>query len=214
MPCSRAADRCCSRIAICLVQALGGVSALNAPWPSGPAAVRRALDAGHGDQAGGDQGALTAVPVGGCGGSGGRHAGGVRSERSFPTRVVGVASKRMRPRRYEPQRDLCRRGTRHAVPGRVRPWGRRWSSTRHRPYSRIAIARTPRRRIAPARPCGSEVPRGPDRAGGLLRALAERTPPLRYPAPALCSSSTVRSAVGRASSLASGICAPVSTERP
>jgi hypothetical protein len=42
---------------------------------SGPPTVRRALDARHGDQAGGDQVALTAVPVGGCGGSGSRHGG-------------------------------------------------------------------------------------------------------------------------------------------
>jgi len=49
----------------CLVYVVGAASALNAPWRSGPAAVRRALDAGHGDQAGGDQGALTAVRVGG-----------------------------------------------------------------------------------------------------------------------------------------------------
>ena len=73
----------------CPVYAIGAASALNARWRLDPAAVGRALDAGHRDQACGYQRALPAMPVGGCGGSGGRHAGA--SVEVVSRGVVGVA---------------------------------------------------------------------------------------------------------------------------
>jgi hypothetical protein len=69
--------RCRSSAAV--VEAFGAVSAFGHVSGSGPAAVRRALDARHGDHAGGDQVPLTAVPAGGGGGRGGRHGWGPSS---------------------------------------------------------------------------------------------------------------------------------------
>src|SRR6185295_16080057 len=60
----------------CLVQAFGAVSALTYVRGSGPPTVRRALDARHGEQAGGDEVALTAVPAGGGRGGGCCNGGG------------------------------------------------------------------------------------------------------------------------------------------
>lgn len=76
------------------------------PRPSDGAS---ALDAGHGDQARGNQIPLTAVPVGGRGGSGGSHgwrASGTAVSHGFFSRGVDGAWAKMRPLWYEPQWDV------------------------------------------------------------------------------------------------------------